>query len=288
MSIPRSSPCCDRRRFLKSASFAAGFFAMHNSPELLTAAPGTGPSSGPSPRIRRIEMATSAPLDEMRAFYHQTLGLEVVEESADRLSICAGQTRLTFTIATKEAAAPFYHFAFNIPENKIVAARDWQKRRTPLLPIPPALRDPDFPEDVVNYSHWNAHSVFFFDPAGNVVEYIARHDLDNAAEGDFHTSDILYASEIAFVVDDVVKIADGFRKSAALKNYRAEPGEFFGALGDDLGLILLMKRGRVISFDSPRRMAVDVFPTKAVIQGEGPAIHHPTGFPYEIAVEAVG
>jgi catechol-2,3-dioxygenase len=49
-----------------------------------------------------------------------------------------------------------------------------------MLPIPERNRAAGFPPEVVDYSHWNAHSIFFLDPAGTVVEYIARHDLKNA------------------------------------------------------------------------------------------------------------
>src|SRR4051794_9418380 len=132
------------------------------------------------PRILGLELLSSAPLAGMKDFYHKSLGLGVVEDKPERLTIQAGQTRLSFLKAPAGAGEPFYHFVFNIPENKVADAHRWQKARTPLLPIPASLQDPKFPAEVVNYSHWNAHSIFFFDPAGNVVECIARHDLRNA------------------------------------------------------------------------------------------------------------
>ena len=116
--------------------------------------------------------------------------------------------------------APFYHFAFNIPENKIVQALEWQKARTPLLAIPERNRAAGFPPEVVDYRHWNAHSVFFLDPAGNVVEYIARHDLKNGDSDAFSWADILYASEIGLVVDDVAATADALKEMAAVAPYK--------------------------------------------------------------------
>jgi hypothetical protein len=48
-----------------------------------------------------------------------------------------------------------------------------------------------------------------------------------------------------------------------------------------------MKRGRVISFDSPRRCAVDVFPTGVVVRGARPATTQPlAAFPYALAVDS--
>lgn len=273
------SPRPDRRHFLRRAA-AAALLAAHDcaAQEPRPAAAGGGP------RLRHLELLSRAPLARMREFYHRSLGLRVVEEAADRLTVAAGQSRLTFRAAGAGGGEPFYHFAFNIPENKLRAAHRWQKERTPLLPVPAALRDPDYPDDVVHYRHWNAHAVFFFDPAGNVVEYIARHDLGNAARGEFGSGDILYASEIAFVVDDVAAAAARLGEAAGAGPYKGATDQF-AAVGDEHGLLLVMKRGRVISFDAPERKAVGVFPTAAVVRGARRARYAVPGFPYEVSVE---
>src|SRR2546421_7449097 len=146
----------DRRSFLARG---AALIAAHRS--LLSCNPGL--ASPPDdhratgPRILSLALLTSAPLVKMKEFYHQVLGLRVLQETADRLTIAGGETSLTFEKAGPDGGRPFYHFAFNIPENKVLAARTWQKERTPLLPIPAQLRDPKYPADVVDYRHWNAH-----------------------------------------------------------------------------------------------------------------------------------
>ncbi len=274
----------DRRRFLAQVSTAGALLAAHSW--AIPGASGAGRTRERSgPRIRGLELSTAASLARMRHFYHGLLGLPVVDEGSERLTIAAGETRLTFLGMSSEEPGPFYHFAFNIPENKVLAAREWQKKRSPLLPIPERLRDPKYPDDVVHFRNWNAHSVFFFDPAGNVVEYIARHDLDNAAAGDFTTDDILYASEIAFVADDVAAVADKLQEVAGVGPYR-RPSDQFAAVGDELGLLLVMKRGRVISLESPRKKSVSVFSTTAEIRGDRPATYAFPDFPYRIDVEA--
>jgi catechol-2,3-dioxygenase len=248
----------------------------------------SGPSKeqvGAGPRILSLELLAAAPLALMKEFYGKLLGLKIVDEQPNRLTIAAGASRLTFVKAGPDDGKPFYHFAFNIPQNKILAARRWQKARTPLLPIPARLRDPDYPDEVVDYRHWNAHSVFFFDPAENVVEYIARHDLKNAAQGDFSSQDILYVSEIAFVVDDVAATATELKKVVGLDQYR-DGSEQFIALGDEHGLLLVMKRGRGISFDAPEKKAVTVFRTEASARGNRRRKYSFATFPYTISVEA--
>ena len=273
----------DRRHFLTSASAAAAIIAAHGCTPGEESNGDRRREKENSPRIRRLELLSSAPLTKMKEFYHKLLGLAVEKES-ERLTITAGETPITFRKATKEEGKPFYHFAFNIPENKLLAAHDWQKKRTPLLPIPKTLRDPKFPDAVVDYSHWNAHSIFFFDPAGNVVEYIARHDLKNSAEGEFSSKDILYASEIAFVVDDVAATVSKLKEIVGVEQYKGASDQF-AALGDERGLLLVMKRGRVISFDAPQKKAVTVFATRAVVRGGRQTKYAFSKFPYEISVD---
>ena len=235
-------------------------------------------------RIRSLDLLTSAPLTSMRDFYSRTLGLRVLEETSGHLTLAGGSTRLTFRPAGRDHANPFYHFAFNIPENKILQALAWQKKRSPLMPIPARLRDPRLPEEIVDFRHWNAHSVFFFDPGGNVVEYIARHDLKNARPGDFGPDDILYASEIAFVVDDVKVGSSSLKPVAGVEQYRGADDQFV-ALGDEMGLLLVMKRGRVLNFDpTSTEKAAAVFPTLASVTGPQPAQYNWPGFPYTVSV----
>lgn len=276
-SMADAPPRPTRRRFLADASATALFLAAHR--QLAWAAP-PRPAAA-SARIVRLRLQTAAPLTEMQAFYHGLLGLPVLDRSERELTVGGGATPITFVAAAAELGAPFYHFAFNIPENKLRDARAWQLERTELLPIFPDARDPGFPDDVIHFANWNAHSVFFFDPAGNVVEYIARHDLPNAAEGPFTTADILHASEIGFVVDDVSGLADALGESFGLGRYR-NSSDAFAAVGDEHGLLLVFRRGRNLSLGHDRPREADVFPTRAEIRAGGAVRHAVPGFPYEV------
>jgi catechol 2,3-dioxygenase-like lactoylglutathione lyase family enzyme len=269
-----------RREFLTIS--AAAFLAAHVRPS--AGEPVSRNAIGGAPRISALELLTAAPLSAMKTFYSGALGLRTVDERTNRLTIAAGTTRLTFLPGTPADGQPFYHFAFNIPENKILSALAWQKARSPLLPIPPRNRAAGYPDEVVDYSHWNAHSIFFLDPGGNVVEYIARHDLSNSAAGVFGPEDILYASEIAFVVDDVRSAAAALKPAAGIEQYRGGDEQFM-ALGDEAGLLLIMKRGRILNFDpSTREKAAGVFPTRAAVRGPVGGEHKWTGFPYSVTV----
>ena len=223
-----------RRQFLGSAAATAAFFAMHDLPLTGAQASGPAPAEPKRPRILSLELLAGAPLSAMKAFYGKTLDLRLMNERPDRFTVEAGETMITFVTSAETVGgrAPFYHFAFNIPENKIVKALEWQKARTPMLTIPERNRAEGFPPEVVDYRHWNAHSVFFLDPAGNVVEYIARHDLKNGDASPFAWTDILYVSEIALVVDDVTAAAAALEDVAAVAPYKGGDGDFT-AMGDE-------------------------------------------------------
>jgi catechol 2,3-dioxygenase-like lactoylglutathione lyase family enzyme len=276
----------NRRRFLEWASASTSFFAAHNcfaAEEPLRQS--TRRDSVTGPRIAGLQLLSSAPLGEMKEFYHRLLGLNVLEETSGRLTIAAGASRLDFIETKTEGDRPFYHFAFNIPENKILEAWRWQTQRTGLISIPARLRDPHYPDDVVDYRHWNAHSIFFLDPAGNVVEYIARHDLKNTAVGEFNTADILYASEIGLVVDDVPATAVKLREVVGVDQYKGGSDQFT-AIGDEQGLLLIMKRGRILNFNpASDDKAARVFRTAATVRGIEGTTYRFAEFPYEISVE---
>ncbi len=262
-----------RRTFLQS--LGAAVVGAHLDVERLIGAPGR-----PGHRIAECQLVTSASLESMEAFYGGRLELET-RRSLGRLIVTAGDTQIVFS-EDRQASNPFYHFAFNIPENKIVAAREWQLARSPLLPIPERNRAAGLPPDIVDYSHWNAHSIFFLDPGGNVVEYIARHDLKNSAAGAFSSRDILGTSEIALIVDDVPATVTQLRSALALESYRGASAEF-AALGDESGLVLVMRRGRILNFNpASQEKAARVYPTRVQLRGAATDKVAIATFPYQI------
>src|SRR5688500_1487978 len=118
-------------------------------------------------KILELEIS-SVNLPAQRDFYADILELPVKLDSAI-LEVKAGRTVLRFTQAPSEFAGA-YHFAFNIPENHYQAAKQWITSRIPLL------QDKTGQEDFESKS-WESTSLYFLDAAGNVLEFIARHNL---------------------------------------------------------------------------------------------------------------
>ena len=272
-----------RREFLKRSSAAAILLALHDTS--LFANP-TKKKVAPSGNhlIRAIELQTVASLKSLREFYNGKIGFDVLEESGKRLTLAAGETAITFLKVDNTDSFPWYHFAFNIPQNKILAARDWHLKRGPLIETPPHQRDPNYPNDVRHFRHWNAHSLFFWDPAGNLVEYIARHDMDNDAEGEFSINDIHYASEIGFIVEDQQKAARQLNEALGLEAYPKDTN-FWWAMGNENGLLLCLPKGREWGLFEGRTQTFTEFPVKTTISGKDESTFIFPNYPYSVSVE---
>jgi catechol 2,3-dioxygenase-like lactoylglutathione lyase family enzyme len=184
--------------------------------------------------ITRLELL-SADLDAQRDFYANVLELPVRRDSTI-LEVKAGRTELLFTEAPEFDGA--YHFAFNIPENQFDLAKTWISRRIPLL------RDENGKEEF-HSENWNSSSVYFKDAAGNVLEFIARHNLKNAMDGEFDSRQILTISEIGLPSEDVVGLADEICKRLDVSIFRQEANESFTPVGDDNGLLILPIKDRI-------------------------------------------
>jgi hypothetical protein len=109
--------------------------------------------------------------------------------------------------------------------------------------------------------------VYFFDSAGNVLEFIARHTLKNSADGPFTPRDILYASEIGIVTEDVQKEVAGIRGALGLDPYLGLTSPEFTAVGTSQSLLIVVKRNR-IWFPTPRQEAAR-FAARVRIRGAG-------------------
>ncbi len=277
---------CRYYQIMKRSEFlgitaSAGVMGLVDAHTLFAA---TGCSTSPKSTdgdilITELRLLTITSLKEMRRFYQDLIGFKILLDKPGELTIQAGKTLLTF-VKVEQASRPFYHFAFNIPENKIDAALTWQKKKTPIVFPRPNINSTDVP-GIVNFSHWNAHSVFFLDPAGNLVEYIARHDLNNAAAGNFSVNDILYASEIALIVDDVIATGNQLKKEINIEEYRPSSDGFW-PIGNEYGLLLMIRKGNVWSSLPDQINKTSVFKTSVTVK---PGIKNNWKFPnypYEI------
>ncbi len=214
---------------------------------------------GNAMRIHELRLPTTD-LPAQLAFYRDVLSLPIVASTAEHFAVQAGTTRLIFT--AEGDAAPVYHFAFNVPRNQFASARAWIEARVPL--ILDANGAPTWHSD-----GWNADILYFYDPAGNILEFIARQTLDDERPAPFTSDDIQCISEIGLAVDDVQAAVADLSTRLLLPVYDGAGSDSFSALGDEHGLLIVVRKGRAW-YPTQDRVALEG-ETQVVITSGAPA-----------------
>ncbi|WP_186331431.1 VOC family protein [Paenibacillus xylanexedens] len=203
-------------------------------------------------------------LEELRQFYGDTLGMKVsaINPLEEAFDLQVGSTQMIFkqwntaSEAEKKGIEPFYHFAWMIPTNRFQQAKQWATSRVTL--------STDGERDQTYSNNWDSHSLYFEDPAGNIVELIAHHREDNEQERAFSVADILQVCEIGLVSEDVPAAVHELEK-AGLSRW-GEGSDTFSPVGDRNGLFIVVKKERVWYFSNQK---AQIFPLEATIHQVG-------------------
>jgi len=223
-------------------------------------------------QIAEIQLYT-AHLAAQKTFFHQKFELPMLAESPTSFTVQAGASTITFH-ATTDALPSIYHFAFNIPENQLAEAKQWLAARVTLLQN--GNRDEWF------FPDWNAHAIYYLDPAGNILEFIARHNLPTATERLFDWQSILSVSEIGLVTPNVRDFCQQLHTQLGVTRWRGNDTDF-AAVGDEEGLFIVAVTGRPWNgSESPAQP----LPTKVVLRGTPSTTVTFAGLPYQILVQA--
>lgn len=194
-------------------------------------------------------------LEALKTFYTETLELPLASESKRSFAFRAGASTVHF-FKSHQLEEPFYHFAFNIPENLLPQARQWLASRAQLIG--------QGGKDQFHFESWNADALYFYDPAGNIVEFIARHNLNNRSAARFSAKSILGVSEIGYPVEDVRLFSAHIRDSLNLKLWDGDETQF-AAVGDEEGMFIIVPLERIwFPTDKP----ADSFPVTVDVSSE--------------------
>ncbi|UKJ08137.1 VOC family protein [Solitalea lacus] len=207
-------------------------------------------------KIHSLKLKTRN-LSAIELFYGKQLGLLYSKSNDSVIQFKIGDSMLIFEQADSMLNY-CYHFAFNIPCNQLENAIEWIGNYVNLLPVD------NVGNQIANFTNWNARSIYFFDPVGNIVEFIVRFNLKNEVSEVFSANSLLSLSEIGIIVSDInVAIAD-FKERYELKVFvPSTASDHFVAMGNDRGLFILSTLNR------------HWFPTKI------PAVSYPTEVRFE-------
>jgi hypothetical protein len=205
-------------------------------------------------------------------FYTQQLRLpsQIVD---DTLKIQIGSSELIFVQNTNFTGR--YHFAFDIPNNQFQNATQWLEKRT-------ALASDTNGHTQFEAGEWNADNVYFYDPQGNILELIARHELKNASKNPFGPDSLLCISEIGFASNDVLEMIAWFAKTLDVGTYKSI-SETFAPIGNANGLVIAVPEDRIWFPDTG--IPAQILPTELTIRCERTITHNIPNTPYIVHVK---
>lgn len=185
--------------------------------------------------ILELQLLTND-LEGTKSFYSELLGFPLADQSEDTISFNAGQSKLVFL--RSEESNPFYHFAFNIPDNKIAEAFEWTSRH---FDIPEVEKG----KKIADFLSWNARAFYFHDNNGNILEFIARFDLHQSSDKPFDGSSVLSISEIGIPMKQAAEASERIRVQHQLRHFEKQaPKEDFIVVGDNCGLLIFVEEHR--------------------------------------------
>lgn len=228
-------------------------------------------------KIGHLQLET-AHLSDLKTFYRDTFACPITNTTSEAFTVEIGTTSITFT-EVNNGTDPFYHFAINIPQNQFNDAVAWVDDRVELLANPETGNREIFFENI------NSHTIYCLDPADNIVELIARHELSNDTERPFDSENFCEISEIGLPVLDKkrsvraltenldVSLRDDYDTSMIANEERITP------IGDAHGQFIVVKQGR--EWFPTGNQPAEVYPITAKITGSSGEYTFPE-LPYQI------
>ena len=204
-------------------------------------------------KIKKLKLFSSN-IAEQAKFYSDVLGFNILKKEEQSVVFDCGQTELTFEY--QEAATPC-HFAFNVPSNQINESLVWLKQRVEVITHEG--------NEIQDFDFWKAKAIYFYDTDKNIVELIARKDLNSPSSAEFTVHSILSVSEIAIVSENNEKMYDHLLSTYGLTVFSGNK-EVFTAIGDDEGLFICMDKTKRKWFPTGE----DAFCSGFEVEFEGP------------------
>jgi len=182
-------------------------------------------------KIEEVILFTNS-IQEQKQFYKNVLEFELILDSTEKISFKTGESILSFQYKETFKSS---HLAFNIPSNKETEALFWLQKRVEILPYNNKF--------ISDFKSWNAKAIYFYDADKNIMEFIARKNMNTATDSEFSSTSILSISEMAIATDNIEYI---FNTINGMKSISIYDGNFrrFCAIGNEDGLFILIDKNK--------------------------------------------
>lgn len=172
-------------------------------------------------------------LSRQLTFYRDVLGFPIIKASKNRVHIDAGLTELIFE---KDDRGFYYHFAFLIPNQKIMEAIDFVEGKGLSLLLHKGSK-------IINFG--SGQAIYFYDEDQNIVEFIQRPSLGYESTEPFSINQVVKINEIGLPVANTLEMSELLIQRFGIE--LIDPGNLspmFCWVGDFNGVIIVVKEGR--------------------------------------------
>lgn len=169
-------------------------------------------------------------LEVIKNFYNNKLEFNLI----DNIKFKVGETILVFN--QQDNILTNYHFAFNIPCNQILEAKKWLENKNIEI----------LNKEIYKFNNWNADSIYFKDCNNNIIEFIARYDLENYSTKLFNSYSLESISEIGVVTDNAFENANFINQINKASYYKSTPTneDNFCPIGNEEGLLIFVNKDK--------------------------------------------
>lgn len=180
-------------------------------------------------KIQELEIYTPR-LKAQTKFYSEILELDVIAKTNTSTSFQIGESILK--LVQREKFTP-YHYAINIPANQEIEGLEWLKERVEILKHENLM--------IQYFDFWNAYAIYFYDADKNIVELIARKNMENNSNQPFDKNSLLEISEIGIPTSDIDKDYKILKNTTGIPIHSGNL-ERFCAIGSDNGLFIAINK----------------------------------------------
>jgi hypothetical protein len=200
-----------------------------------------------------IEMRSNNFVNNKR-FWSKVMGFDVDSVAPNSFKVKIGFNSITFinnsgALDTSSSVTPKYQFTISIPSNQIENCYSWlldadSSNSSKIAEPAKFWIDAESGAAIYRRNQYNSQSIYIKDAGNNIIEILARHDLNNTAEGEFNRGMFLGISEVGVVSRDLRKSAEALKAAYGVEEVSGSSNSY-KPMGGPMGLLKLNIEGKI-------------------------------------------
>lgn len=153
--------------------------------------------------------------EETLEFYKRLFKNKLTETDAEQFQLDLQWNTLK-VIKEKTDEKPYYHFCFLIPKPLFKHAKEYVSKLV-------SLNTKDGADEITFTDE--IQSFYFYDPSGNVAEFMGKESVDEPTDTTFSPEEVLALSEMSLVTEQIENTAAKLHKEGLLSKTPEEVGK---------------------------------------------------------------